>query len=157
MRRMRDTLISSCSHASDAWYSASKFENRNYNFGYNFVHVEARALVLVASDMAHRDELKWYIIYSESIVYPKILSFIPKIYRLSLKFILCPPICAKSHFSHLSPKFIVYLQILSSIPKKTLPWVSPLQGDFASGFASQSLPLTWATGPRWLRIFCLFL
>ena len=22
------------------------------------------------------------------------------------------------------------------------------QGDFASGFASQSLPLTWGTGPR---------
>ena len=30
-------------------------------------------------------------------------------------------------------------------------------GFFASGFASQSLPLTWGTGPRWLRIFCLFL
>ena len=132
------TLILSCSRASDAWYSASKFENRNYNFGYNFVHIEARALVLVASDWAHLDELKWYIIFPESIVYPKILSFIPKIYRLS-------------------PKFIVYLQILSSIPKKTLPWVSPLQGDFASGFPSQSLPLTWATGPRWLPIFCLFL
>ena len=30
-----------------------------------------------------------------------------------------------------------------------------LQGDFASGFALQSLPLTWGTGPSWLRIFCL--
>ena len=28
-----------------------------------------------------------------------------------------------------------------------LTWLS-LQGDFASGFASQSLPLTWGTGPR---------
>ena len=29
--------------------------------------------------------------------------------------------------------------------------INILQGDFASGFARQSLPLTWGTGPRWLR------
>ena len=31
------------------------------------------------------------------------------------------------------------------------------EGDFALGFASQSLPLTWGTGPRWLRNFKKFL
>ena len=98
--------------ASDARYSASKSENRNYNFGYNFVHIEARVLILVGSDWAYRDKSKWYIIYPESIVYPqnlsfvpqsvpiiifrfypKILSFVPKIYRLSPKFIHYNSVC----------------------------------------------------------------
>ena len=38
--------------------------------------------------------------------------------------------------------------------------VNPNMGSFslfASGFDSQSLPLTWGTGPRSFRIFCLFL
>ena len=44
--------------ASDARYNASKSQNRNYNLGYNFVHIQAREMSLVASDWARRDESK---------------------------------------------------------------------------------------------------
>ena len=43
------------SHASVARYSASKFENRNYNLGYNFLYIGARAMILVAFCQARRD------------------------------------------------------------------------------------------------------
>ena len=74
------------SHASVARYDASKWWNRNYNFSYNFVHISARTMILVASERSHRDASKWYKIYPEKC-------------RLSPKFIVYPK------------KFVVYLLI----------------------------------------------
>ena len=74
---------------SDASYSASKCENRKYNLGYNFVHIGAREMILVAFDPAHRDASKSYIIYPKKYRLSLIFIVYPKIYPLSQKFIVC--------------------------------------------------------------------
>ena len=56
---------------------------------------------------------------------------------------------------HTVPNHLEILKhIGSKIDFRKSPWVS-LQCDFASGFASQILPLTWGIGPRWLQNFPL--
>ena len=44
-------------HASDASYSASKCQNRNYNLAYNFVYIWAAKMILIPLDSAQRAAL----------------------------------------------------------------------------------------------------
>ena len=69
-------------------------------------------MILVASNRAQRDASN-NIFIPEDIVYPQILSFIPKFYRLSPKFIHYPSVCVQlqTHFSILFRNFIVYPKI----------------------------------------------
>ena len=97
--------------ASDASYSASKCENRNYNLGRNFVHIGARAMISMAFNPAHRDASESYIIYPKKYRLSLIFIVHPEIYPLSPKLILCSVYSVLSQKMPFIPKISFILKI----------------------------------------------
>ena len=116
------------SHASVARYDASKWWNRNYNFGYNFVHIWARTMLLVASERSHWGASKWYKIYPEKCrLSPKFIVY-PKIYRLSQKICRLSPNHLPWHKTTFISSFSFILRILRICNNK---WCGFLPGQAA--------------------------